>query len=157
MRWFMLALGFIAVSISALSAPHQHVEAISAQIVAYSGGLSCLNGNGYWSMILRVQPRKDNPATFIRVEFSLPCGKSPEWATTELPIHKFHLIRHRESDTELTGTIAVEDSLENMPKQGFEVAMPIWSFIPGTKPFSLPFGQVLPSYYSVEHPLLPVI
>jgi hypothetical protein len=149
MRSVFLSLCIACVSISAASAPLPRHETISGRIAAYSTPLACLNGNGYWSMVIRVQRIKDLPSDFIRVDFSLPCGKSPEWVSAKPSIQRFHLIRHKDCDAVLEGSL--DEATKRSP------AMPIWKYPPGTEHATLPFGQVLPCYRSVDLPLAPVV
>jgi hypothetical protein len=149
MRSVLLILYFTSATIAAAPAPHPQHETISGRVVAYSIPLACLNGNGYWSMVIRAQRTKDLSSDFIRVDFSLPCGKSPEWVSAKPSIQKFRLIRHKDCDAVLEGSIDEE------PHQG--PAIPIWKYPLGTEHATLPFGQVLPCYRSVDLPLVPVL
>jgi hypothetical protein len=149
MRSVLLILCLSGVSIFALSAPRHHPETISGRVVAYSSFPACLNGNAYWSMVIRVQRPKDTRSQFIRVDFSLPCNQSPVWVSTKPPIQKFRLFRQRDRDDVLTGSM-VEESKQDL-------ALPIWNHPPGTEHDELPFGRVLPSYLSADLPLLPVV
>jgi hypothetical protein len=139
MRSVLLVLLLACPSISASPAARPHVETISGRVVAYSGALECLNGNAYWSMVIRVSHPKDPRSEYIRVDFSLPCDKSPEWLSTKLPIQKFHLFRQKDCDAPLEETI------------------PAWKNPPGVEQITLPFGQVIPCYRSIELPLTPVV
>jgi hypothetical protein len=76
----LLLLGTVSPTNLAFSEPSSKVEKITGRIVAYSSGLACLNGNGYWSMLIRVQDRTTAlPPRFVQVQFSLPCAEHPEW------------------------------------------------------------------------------
>jgi hypothetical protein len=147
MRVFF-ATWLILVSIPASSAGHERVETISGRVVAYSTGLLCLNGNGYWSMIIRVEvPRRTQPE-FIRVDFSLPCAKSPPWISGKTSVEKFHLFRRKERDAVLPQFMRIEPAQEEH--------WPVWKSPPGNEPVALPFGKVVPAYGSVDLPLLPI-
>jgi len=148
MRGVLLILYFTCISISALSAPRPKGETISGRVAAYSTTPACLNGNGYWSMVIRVKRSNLGPE-FIRVDFSLPCDKFPEWVSAKPPIQKFRLYRHKDCDAVLEG------SMDEEPKQ--KLAMPIWKYPPGTEHDVLPFGQVVPCYRSADLPLAPVV
>jgi hypothetical protein len=108
-----------------------------------------MNGNAYWSMIIRVQRPKDNRSEFIRVDFSLPCDKSPEWASAKPSIEKFRLVRQRDCDAVL------KEFMEAEPKG--DPAIPIWKHPLGTEHETLPFGQVVPCYRSADLPLRPTV
>jgi len=149
MRRILLILFVTCAYISGLPALGQHHATVSGRVVAYSGALTCLNGNGYWSMVIRVQQPKNIHSNFIRVDFSLPCEKSPEWVTTEPSIQKFRLFRQRNCDALLSGSVA-EERTQNP-------AMPMWKHTPGTELEALPFGQVVPCYRSTDLPLAPVV
>jgi hypothetical protein len=133
-------------SCSAASPPH---ETISGRVIAYSSPLACLNGNGDWSMVIRAQRTKDIPWEYIRVNFTLPCGRSPEWVSSKPLVQKFRLLRQKDCDATLAG------SVDNGPKEG--LALPIWKYPPGAEHDALPFSRVLPCYRSVDLPLIPVV
>jgi hypothetical protein len=149
MRRVLFILCVTCAFISSLPALGQHHETVSGQVVAYSRALSCLNGNGYWSMVIRVQQPKSGQSKFIRVDFSLPCEKSPEWVSTKTTIQKFHLCRQKDCDVVLSGSVD-EEHTKNP-------TIPMWKYTPGTGHEALPFGQVLPCYRSINLPLVPVV
>jgi hypothetical protein len=62
MRRILAALCIFFAGISALSAPRQKAEVISGLVVAYSSFPACLNGNGYWSIVIRVKSPTDVPS-----------------------------------------------------------------------------------------------
>ena len=127
----------------------QHHETVSGRVVAYSGALSCLNGNNYWSMLIRVEQPKNSHSKFIRVDFSLPCGKSPEWVSTNPSIQKFRLFRQKDCDEVLSGSVNQEPTPS--------ATMPMWKYTTGTENEPLPFGQIVPCYRSLDLPLTPVV
>lgn len=149
MRSVLLILCFGCVSIPRLSAPHPRLETKLGRVVAYSTSLACLNGNGYWSMLIRVQQPKDIRSEIIRVDFSLPCGRSPEWVSAAPSIQNFRLIRRKDWDARLV------EFMDTAPKQ--ETAILIWKHPPGAEHDSLPFGQVVPCYRSADLPLAPAL
>jgi hypothetical protein len=149
MRSVLLIMCFTCASALALPAPRTQHVTISGRVAAYSGALACLNGNGYWSIIIRVQHPKNSQTEFVRVDFSLPCDKSPDWVSAKPPIQTFHLFRQKDCDTVLSGTVTTEPKLDS--------AMPIWSYPPDTEHTVLPFGQVVPCYHSIDLPLTPVL
>lgn len=149
MRSVLLVLCFACSSVSASPAPRMRQEIISGRVVAYSGALTCLNGNGYWSMVIRVQRPKKSHSEFIRVDFSLPCDKSPEWVVIKPFVRKFHLLRQNDCDAAMAGSMDGE-STQNQ-------AMPIWKYPQGAPRDNLPFGQVIPCYHSVDLPFAPVV
>ena len=74
----------ISTSVAFSESPSK-IEPMAGRIVAYSNGLTCLNGNAYWSMLIHIQDHAtDSPSQFVEVRFSLPCNKSPEWLTRRL-------------------------------------------------------------------------
>ena len=149
MRSLLLTLCFVCASISTIPAPHIRHETISGRVVAYSTALACLNGNGCWSMVIRVQRPKDIRSEFIRVDFTLPCGKSPEWVSAKPSIQRFRLFRRKDCDAVLAEFMAEE------PKK--DPSIPIWKYLPGSENNKLPFGQVMPCYRSLDLPLAPVV
>ena len=167
LRQLFVLFFFITANATAFPIHHhrQKTETISGQIVAYSSGLLCFNGNGYWSMIIRVQPHKDIPSRLIKVDFSYPCDKSPEWVSAQSPVQKFRLFRQKDCDEALERELPADaehrfkdskvadqdDDPINYP------IITIWSYPPDIEPFTLPFGQIVPCYRSVDLPLLPAL
>jgi hypothetical protein len=140
------------------SEPSSKVETMAGRIVAYSDGLTCLNGNVYWSMLLHVQDHaKDVSSRYVEVRFSLPCNKSPEWLTRKSSLQKFRLMRDKDADSVLKEFIdcATESSSGHTPEPCPHV--PMWKSVPGEEHEKLPFGQRVPSYRSVDLPLAPVV
>jgi hypothetical protein len=100
-------------------------------------------------MVIRVQRTKDIHWEFIRVDFSLPCDKFPEWTSAKPVVQKFRLFRQKDCDE------ALVESTDNGAKES--LALPIWKYPPGVERGALPFGQVLPCYRSVDLPLIPIV
>jgi len=165
MRCVLILLCLTATGVSALSAPRHKTEKITGRVVAYSTGQSCLNGNGYWSMVIHTQPDKHQPPEFLRIDFSLPCSKTPDFASSAPPVQTFHLIRRRDCDAKLEGTMATDEKLLAIDKRSTAEAngikeiliLPLWSRPPGMGSFPLPFGQIVPCYRSLDLPLVPVL
>jgi hypothetical protein len=149
MRSAFLILNLLCASVSTFSFPRPPQENIVGRVVAYSGALVCTNGNGYWSMVIRAERPKDKHPEYIRVDFSLPCDKSPEWTSTKSLIQRFRLFRHTDCDAVL------REFMETEPKQ--DSAIPIWRHPPGAEHDRLPYGQVVPCYRSVDLPLAPAV
>ena len=149
MRVLLLVLCFACAAGAAPSTAASHHENLSGRIVAYSTFPACLNGNGYWSMIIRVEQSKDANSKFIRVDFSLPCGKSPDWVSVKSSIQKFRLVRKRDCDEVLAGSL--DSHTNEIPK------MPVWSHTLGAEDVMLPFGKVVPCYHSIDLPWVPVV
>jgi hypothetical protein len=83
-------------------------ETIPGRIVAFANGLTCLNGNAYWSMLVHVQDDKSvSSPKFIQVRFSLPCNEKPEWLNHKSFIQKFRLKRDAGADSVLKNLITV--------------------------------------------------
>jgi hypothetical protein len=100
-------------------------------------------------------PRPDIPSEFVEVRFSLPCDKQPEWLNRKSPLRKFRLRRDQDADSVLKEFM---DCGPEPPSGGarepcLHVAM--WKHVPGAEPATLPFGQRVPSYLSVDLPLAP--
>ena len=101
-------------------------------------------------MIIHVQRPKDIRSEFIRVDFTLPCDKSPEWVSTKPLTQKFRLFRQKDCDAVLAEFI----KFYRKRRSG---AIPMWARPPGAEHDTLPFGQVVPCYRSVDLPLAPVV
>ena len=149
MRTMLLILCTVGLSGPAMPAPWPQPVTISGRVVAYSNSIVCLNGNVVWSTVIRSEEPKIRSWQFVRVDFSLACDKSPEWFPRRSKIQKFRLLRKRDCDTALTGTMRGEQ--DERPE------FPVWKHIPGTEDISVPFGSILPCYRSVDLPLLPVV
>lgn len=127
-------------------------EVISGQTVAYSAVPICLNGNAYWSILIRVQGSEEMPIDLIRVDFSMPCDKSPDWIPARNGTQKFRLFRKADCDENLTG------SVEGDPSESKQLSnLPIWKRVSASQRDTLPFGQILPCYRSANLPLVPVV
>lgn len=151
-RPVFLLIVALAHSASASSAPPSKVETITGQVVAYSGGLACLNGNSYWSMLIRVEKRTPlAPPEFLQVDFSLPCDQSPKWLNRKPPMQKFRLRRKEDADSVL------KEFFDCAPTSSPPPNLEMWKRVPGAEKEQLPFGNVVPSYRSLDLPLVPVV
>jgi len=157
MRKTLLFLCITFMCVSAMFASRQKAEVVSGRIIAYSSGMGCLNGNGYYSIVIRIETRQNTPSKFVKVEFSLPCNKSAESVLTNSSIQKFHLFRQRNCDDVLKERMDIKMEEKNDDKSTKNTAIPIWTYLSGNEQFTLPFGQDLPCYYSAELPLIPVL
>ena len=153
-----LSIGILISTSLAFSEPSSKVETVAGRIVAYSEGLMCLNGSAYWSMLIHVQDHApDIPSEFVEVRFSLPCDKQPEWLNRKSPLRKFRLRRDQDADSVLKEFM---DCGPEPPSGGARepcLHVPMWKHVPGAEPATLPFGQRVPSYLSVDLPLAPVL
>ena len=153
-----LLMGILISTSLAFSEPSSKVETMAGRIVAYSDGLTCLNGNAYWSMLIHVQDHAtDVPSQFVEVGFSVPCNKSPEWLTRKSSLQKFRLTRDQDADSVLKEFIdcATESPNGHTPESCPHV--PMWKLVPNAEYEKLPFGKRVPSYRSVDLPLAPVV
>lgn len=149
-RIVLVALCLTFASVSAFSEPAPHPQIISGRVIAYSSAFpACLNGNGYWSVLIRVEKPKSLSPQFIRLDFSLPCDKSPDWISADPLVKSFRLVRDKSADAVLSGCLQEEC--------GQNQSLPIWIRPAAGKPDALPFGQTLPSYRSVDLPMIPVV
>lgn len=148
MRAVLLALCFACAGAAALPAHPPQSETFVGQVAAYSTSIECFSGTNYWSVIIRVQGSKDSPSKFIRVDFSLPCEKSPAWVSGKPKVQSFRLYRNKECDEVLKESREIE--------QKREIVLPMWQYPEGATHERLPFGEVLPCYYSVDVPLASV-
>ena len=149
MREILLALCLACASAAALPAHPPQPETFVGQVAAYSASLECFSGTNYWSVIIRVHGSKDSLSKFIRVDFSLPCQESPAWVSAKPKVQNFRLYRNKECDEVLKESREIE--------QKREVVIPMWQYPAGTTHERLPFGEVVPCYYSVDLPLAPVL
>ena len=151
MRTIFLFLFFVSATAALSSQALPKTQTMSGRVIAYSGIGGCLNGNGYWSMIIRVRKSYGPHDGFVRVEFSLPCDKTPEWKTLGTEDTKFRLRRERGCDAVLEEFTELTDvaTSEHRP-------VPIWKYPAGSERNVLPFGEVLLCYHSIDLPLVPV-
>jgi hypothetical protein len=149
MRSVVLGLCLTFASTCTWSTPRPRLETILGRVIAYSSFPACLNGNGYWSMIIR-QRSKDIRSEFIRVDFTLPCDRSPEWVSAKPSIQKFRLFRQKDCDAVLA------EFMNSEGKQDFQ-AIPMWARPPGAEHDTLPFGQIVACYRSADLPRAPVL
>jgi len=149
----LLLLGTVSPNNLAFCGSSSKVEKVTGRIVAYSSALACLNGNGYWSMLIRVQDRATGLAPrFVQVQFFLPCAEHPEWLDRKPSVQKFRLKRQQDSDSVLTEFYdCPPDSADKCPH------LRMWRPVPGTEDEKLPFGHRVPSYRSIDLPLVPVV
>jgi hypothetical protein len=155
-RPLAIALSSIAILAAfnvAFSEPSPKTETITGRVVAYADGLACLNGNAYWSMLIHIQDHGTYaPAKFIQVRFSLPCKETPQWLNRKSTVQKFRLKREQGADSVLKEFLGcVPNSTEQCPH------LPMWRLVPGGPEENLPFGQTVPSYRSVDLPLVPLV
>ena len=154
----LLSLGILISTSPAFSEPSSKVETVTGRIVAYADGLTCLNGNAYWSMLIHVQDHAPNiPSQFVEVRFSLPCDKSPEWLIGKSYLQKFRLKRDQGADSVLKEFMDCGPESPNGGARQPCLHLPIWRRVPGAEPGTLPFGQRVPSYLSVDLPLAPLV
>jgi hypothetical protein len=147
----ILLLCFTCGGVLAGPPAHEKTQTISGRIVAYSIFPACLNGNTNWSMIIRAEKPEVLAPGLIRVDFSMPCGGRPDWVSDKKSIQRFRLQRRKDCDIALDGSLAgTEERLD-------DTGLPLWMLTPGKEISSLPFGQVLPCYRSVDRPLLPAV
>ena len=155
-RPLAIALSSIAILTAvnvAFSEPSPKAETITGQVVAYADGLTCLNGNAYWSMLIHVHDHTTDATTrFVQVRFSLPCKETPQWLNRKSAVQKYRLKREQDADSVLKEFLeCAPDSTQRCPQ------MPMWSLVPGAQEEKLPFGQLVPSYISLDLPLVPVV
>jgi hypothetical protein len=129
------------------------VEKIRGRIVAYSSDPACLNGNGYWSMLIRVQDRKTGTLPrFVQVQFSPPCSKHLEWLGHRPFVQKFRLRRRQDADSVLKEFYDCAPESAEKCRQ-----LRMWRPLPGMEDEKLPFGQQVPGYRAMDLPLAPVV
>jgi hypothetical protein len=144
MRTILLALCLTLASVPTLSSAQRHYTTISGRFVAYSGGLTCINGNASWSWVIRVRRPKNKSPEFVRVAVSAPCDVSMPISPPEKPeIVRFsRLFRMKSCDAALQESRTITDNATEKSSQ----ATPNWTFAPGMENEKLPFGQVVPCY-----------
>lgn len=106
-------------------------QTITGRLIAYSPPLTCMNGNGYWGVVIQTRRSKDR-AEFVRVELSLPCDKTLDWISTESRTRKFRLIRHEGCDAVIESSVPFEPGGERFP---------LWKPVSGAEGVALPFGK----------------
>jgi hypothetical protein len=153
-----LLMGILISTSLAFPGLPQKSKTVAGRIVAYSNALMCLNGNAYWSMLIHVQDHAANLSPqFVEVRFSLPCNKSPEWLTRKPSLQKFRLTRDRDADSVLKEFIDCATESPSGHTPGPCPHLPMWKRVPNAEHEKLPFGQPVPSYRSLDLPLVPVV
>lgn len=129
------------------------IETIKGRVVAYANGLTCLNENAYWSMLIQVEGKgKNATASFLQVQFSLPCTETPQWLNRKSQVQEFRLEREERADSVLEEFLnCAPDSTKKFPQ------IPIWTLAAGVRGKKLPFGKVVPSYRSLDLPRIPIV
>jgi hypothetical protein len=150
MRSIALLLCCTFAGSSALPAPRSRHETITGRVVAYTTRFpSCLNGNGYWEMVIPVRQSKHIESEFVRAHFSLPCGATPDWVSAKPLERKFRLERKKDCVAVLERFVHTES------KQ--DPTVPLWKHPQGAEQDRLPFSQITPCYHSVDMPPAPVL
>lgn len=124
---------------------------IEGYVVAFSSLPVCLNGNAYWSAMVRVAQPETTAAQFLLIEFSLPCDMTPKWLKAE-GVQRFRLTRSKEDDSvlkEYLGCVNVDDRREQ------PACIPMWTYVSEGAKSQLPFGQVVPAFHSADFPPKP--
>jgi hypothetical protein len=103
----------------------------------------------YRSVLIRVEQPKNLNFQLVRVDFSPPCDKFPERISTNPLVKSFRLIRDKNADAVLSGCLQ-DECKQNQ-------SLPIWKRPATGNHDSLPFGQMLPSYRSVNPPMSPLV
>lgn len=153
----LIVAGGLLAGVAAFSAPrhktatHHKVAVVSGHVVAYTGGQACVKESGYWSMIVSLEPGQAIADPFVRVDFSLPCGRNPKWTSAAPVKESFRLHKQVDCKVVLTGSMAGGDKSKALP------GMPVWTYTPGTEDVALPFGQIVPSYEDEDLPMKPVL
>jgi hypothetical protein len=149
--FFLIGLAWISPIVSAKTL------SVTGRVVAHNIPITCLNGNAYWSMIIRVQNPDKVGSELIEVKFSQPCDKPPAWLDSKLTVRRFKLIRYKEGDEVLSEFLSCEGGVSPPNHQESCLSVPIWKYFPGADEDRLPFGQKLPCYTSAELPLVPIL
>lgn len=153
MRTLFLAICLTLPARMAAGAPAPTYRLITGRVIGYTASLACLNGNADWSVLIRVKARKRDGSELIRLDFTLPCGESPDWARSGRTLRTFRLTRQKSCDQVLSGSVEGGKPPGTMK----DIPLPIWSYASSTTEEALPFGKILPCYRSKDLPLLPVL
>jgi hypothetical protein len=133
---------------------HEKQQTIAGRIVATNilESLTCLNGNGYYSVIIELEKPHKNKPNFVEMHFSQPCGHDPEWLHAKSEFKSYRLIRGD------PGEIVVEEFMKGLDEEGRRTGeRPAWTLLPGAEEVKLPFGEKIPSYRSADLPYAPVV
>ena len=141
--------GLAGVLVPGMSAQH---ETILARVVAYEAPLACINGNGYWSMLLQRDRYTGAASAFLRVDFSVPCGKRTDLISAGASYRTYDLIRELSCDAKLNDFVQLKDEQTNHVAE-----LPRWRRPAGTGNTKLPFGEVVPCYRWPKWPPRPAI
>ena len=142
-------LAAVGVSVDATNPSTVRRETISGVAVAYTNG-RCSNSYAPWALVVHTPNRNDDRVEYIQVNFSYPCGRAPNWVSRGPGEQKFRVTRNKRCDRVLEQYFEAESS-------GTKKQVPIWHAVRGEEKETLPFGQVLPCYDSLDYPVKPVI
>jgi hypothetical protein len=145
-------LCLLGTGVVSLCAPREKAQTISGRIVANFVSLACLNGNGYYSVIIELEKPLNNEPGFIEMHFTQPCGHNPEWLHSKSEFKPYRLKRADPRD------IVVEEFMTLTNEgDGTSTPIPAWTYLPGAEVVKLPFGERIPSYRSGDLPFVPVM
>ncbi len=141
--------------VATLAFSRQKSESVSGRIIAHDRGLTCLNGNAYWSVIIRLQQAHGRHPRYVRVNLSLPCAELPNWLNAKSSTQQFRLIRDKARDEVLEEFLRCGGESPN----GGEpcIRTPAWLRVPDAEREELPFGNIVPAYQFADSPLADII
>ena len=141
---------------AALCAARDKREVVRGRIVVYNVFPACLNGNSYYSMIVRLA-KPEKSSKFIQVHFSQPCSQFPKWLDARSSVQKFTLIRDKSSDAVLQEFLELKNTDEKDPTTNGVSKVKNWKVLAGGENEHLPFGEVVRSYRLADLPLVPAL
>jgi hypothetical protein len=145
-----MAATIVWTSIGFASTRQSREQKVHGEVVAYSTNVlaPCVNGNVYWSMILRTS---DPSRPFARVDFSLACAADVEWLSGKQAPTLFRLLRDKSCDEPLDEFIQITDTGNDQKSK-----IPRWTRTPIGQKDALPFGKIVPCFRSKDLPTVPV-
>jgi len=142
MRLVLFVLCLTLAGVLTASAAQPRHKTISGSIVAYSGGLTCINGNAHWSILIQVQRSGRKSSEFVQASFSLACGASISTLWEKPARTRFRLTQVEKCDEVLKEFIPLVDDATGKQTG----AVPNWTYVPGMEHERISFAQVVPCY-----------
>ena len=143
-RSIVVAL-FLCLVLMQASAAHERARTFKGTVIAFQRAYVCLNGNGNWSLLVKLQPRHPDEPDWAIVPFTHPCNSNTDPVRVYSQMHRFRSERSPFCD---------ETILRDSPADGLRIN---WMLLASDAPQELPYGQSIPCYDRLDLPLEPVV
>jgi hypothetical protein len=114
-------------------------------VIAFQRAYLCVNGNGNWALLIKLDPRHSDEPEWAIVPFTHPCNSNIDPIPVYSKMQRFRLVRSPFCD---------ETILRDSPAN--ELRLP-WTLLASGPAQELPYGQTVPCYHSLDLPLVPAV